>query len=110
MGNLSGIKSGKLDRQITIIRESETISPTGSAVTQWSDVATIRAELIQRSADEFLAGFGEVVSGTAAFRIRYFANLTTSDRVRFDGSDYDIQQIVEHGRKRSLELHVRMIP
>lgn len=100
------LKSGKLDRQITIEREAETVSASGGVSKTWAPVATVRAELVQRTADEYLAAFGEAESGNVWFRIRYHPglNITTADRVTFDGAAYDIDEIVELGRRRALEL------
>lgn len=99
------LKAGKLDKQITIEREVETVAASGAVSTAWHVVATVRAELVQRSADEFLTGFGEAEAGSAVFRIRYLAGLTTADRVICGGVVYDIDEIAEQGRRRALELH-----
>lgn len=97
-------RAGKLDRQITIVREAETVAASGAVSKTWATVATVRAELVQRSADEYLAGFGEADAGGAVFRIRYLAGITTADRVVFDGVAYDIDEVAEIGRRRALEL------
>lgn len=99
------IRAGKLDRQIVIERETETVAESGSVSKAWAAFATVRAELVQRGAEEFLAGFGEAENGSAVFRIRYVTGITTADRVHFDGVVYQIDEIVELGRKRGLELH-----
>lgn len=99
------IRAGKLDRQITIERQTETVAESGAVSSAWAPVATVRAELVQRSADEFLTGFGEAETGSAVFRIRYLAGITAADRVTCDGTTYDIDEIAELGRKRGLELH-----
>lgn len=99
------IRAGKLDRQITFERETETVAASGAVSKAWAPVATVRAELVQRGADEYLAGFGEAENGSAVFRIRYLAGITTADRVTCDGVAYDIDEIAELGRKRGLELH-----
>lgn len=103
------IKAGKLDRQITIVREAETVAASGAVSKTWATVATVRAELVQRSADEYLAGFGEVDAGGAVFRIRYLAGITTADRVIFDGVTYDIDEIAELVRRRGLELRCSQV-
>lgn len=99
------IRAGKLDRQIIIERQAETVAASGAVSKTWTPAATVRAELVQRSADEYLAGYGEAENGNAVFRIRYLAGITTADRVTFDGVNYDIDEIVELGRRRALELH-----
>ena len=98
------IKAGNLDRQITIERQTETVAASGSVSKSWTALATVRAELVQLAAEEYLAGFGEADTGGAVFRIRYLAGITTADRVTFDGATYDIDEIAELGRKRGLEL------
>lgn len=103
------IKAGKLDRQITITREAETVAASGTVSKTWDTVATVRAELVQRDAEEYLAGFGEAETGGAVFRIRYLAGITTGDRVTFDGYSYDIDEIAELGRRRGLELRCSQV-
>lgn len=103
------IKAGKLDRQITIMREAETVAASGAVSKAWAPVATIRAELVQRSADEYLAGFGEADAGGAVFRVRYLAGITTADRVTFEGVTYDIDEVAELGRRRGLELRCSQV-
>lgn len=98
------LRAGRLDRQIIIERKVETIAASGAVSKTWATVATIRAELVQRSTDEYLTGFGEAETGSVVFRIRYLAGITTADRVTFDGVAYDIDEIAELGRKRGLEL------
>lgn len=98
------IRAGKLDRQITIERQTETVAASGAVSKTWATAATVRAELVQRGANEYLAGFGDAETGSAVFRIRYLAGITTADRVSCDGITYDIDEIAELGRKRALEL------
>ncbi|WP_238719701.1 phage head closure protein [Nitratireductor alexandrii] len=101
------MRAGKLDRQITIERETETVSATGAVSTTWAEFATVRAEIVQRSTDEFLSGFGEDEATGIVFRIRYLAGITTADRVVHAGTAYDIGEIVEIGRRRALELRAK---
>lgn len=98
------IRSGKLDRQITIERQTETVTPSGAVSKAWAEIATVRAEVVQQTATEFLTGLGEAENGTVVFRIRYLAGITTADRITFDGLAYDLKEIVENGRRRALEL------
>ncbi|MBX9452644.1 MAG: phage head closure protein [Mesorhizobium sp.] len=98
------MRAGKLDRAITIERKTETVTPSGSVVTAWTNIATVRAEIVQQSASEFLTGFGEAETGTIIFRIRYLAGITTADRITYEGTAYNIKEIAEIGRRRGLEL------
>lgn len=100
------IRAGKLDRTISIERKTETVSPTGTGavVKTWLNIATVRAEIVQQSASEFLTGFGEAENGTIVFRVRYLAGITTADRVTYAGQVYDLKEVTEIGRRRGLEL------
>jgi SPP1 family predicted phage head-tail adaptor len=98
------MRAGKLDRTITLERKSETVSETRTVVVTWTNIATVRAEIVTQSASEFLTGFGEAESGTIVFRIRYLAGITTADRVSYAGKVYDLKEITEIGRRRGLEL------
>ena len=100
------IRAGKLDRQITLERKSETVSDSGAVVSAWAEIATVRAELVQQTADEYLSGYGAAEQGNLIFRIRYLAGITTADRVTYQGAAYDLDQIAELGRRRGLELRV----
>lgn len=98
------MRAGKLDRTITIERKTETVSDSGAVVTAWTNIATVRAEIVQQSASEFLTGFGEAENGTVIFRVRYLAGITTADRIIYAGIAHDLKEIVEIGRRRGLEL------
>lgn len=98
------IEAGKLDRLISIERNTEIVRPSGGVTRSWTTVATVRAEIVQQSTDEFLAGYGEAEKGTVVFRMRHVAGITTADRIAYGGDFYDIKQVVEIGRRYALEL------
>jgi len=98
------MRAGKLDRSITIERQTETVTPTGAAVSAWTTVAAIRAEVVQATASEIATGYGEAEDGRLTFRVRYLAGITTADRVTYAGQAYDLKSVIEIGRRRSLEL------
>ncbi len=98
------MRAGKLDRNITIERQVETVAPSGSVSTAWTNIATIRAEVVRQSADETATGYGEAQTGSVTFRIRYMSGITTADRVTYDGITYGLKGILEIGRRHGLEL------
>ncbi|AKI01433.1 phage head-tail adaptor, putative, SPP1 family [Hoeflea sp. IMCC20628] len=98
------MRAGKLDRTITIERLAETISQTGAVSSAWTNIATVRAEIVTQSATEFLNGFGEAEDGSIVFRIRHLSNISTADRVIYDATAYNVKEISEIGRRRGLEL------
>ena len=97
------MRSGKLDRVITVQRYTETVNEYGTPVFTWEDHATLRAQIVQQSTEEFIASGGGDES-TVIFRTRYLAGITNADRVRFGGIDHNIKEIKVIGRNRGMEL------
>ncbi|MCQ0989935.1 phage head closure protein [Jiella marina] len=102
------MKAGKLDRKITISRETETETETvdryGTAASTWTPIVTVAAQRVTMSTDEFLAASGERTETAIVFRIRHRADVTLSDRVIFEGQAFDLVEIKEIGRREGLEL------
>lgn len=95
---------GNMDRRINIERLTKTRKPSGDTFETWAPVATVWAEVLQQTANEFFTGYGEAETGTVIFRVRFRPGIMTKDRVSFDGTDYDIKEIKEIGRRDALEL------
>ncbi|MDW5314088.1 phage head closure protein [Rhizobium sp. PL01] len=98
------MRAGKLDRTITIERQTQTLNENRMPVSVWTAVATVRAEVVQQSSNEFLCGFGEAENSTVIFRVRFVPGITTADRVSYNGAAYDLKETKEIGRRRGLEL------
>ena len=99
------MRAGKLDRIIKIQRSSgTTINAAGTPTETWADLATMRAQLIQASTEEFLRGWGAAAEGVAIFKIRFLDGLKVHDRVIHEGVIHDIREIKELGRRHGLEL------
>lgn len=102
-------RAGALDQQITIIREIEAVAASGAVSKEWGQLAVVRAELVKRQTKEDQWGFGEADSGPVVFRMRYRLGIQTADRVICGGATYDIDEIVEIGRNRIIELRTSLI-
>ena len=98
------MKAGKLDRKITLERETEIVDRYGTAVSVWAKVAMVAAQMIQAATDEFLSAHGEDEKATVVFRIRYRPGVELTDRVSYYGRAYGIVEIKEIGRREGLEL------
>jgi SPP1 family predicted phage head-tail adaptor len=96
--------SAKLRRVIRIQRASATVNDAGTPAFAWSDHMTLRAELVRQSTEEFLGDQGARDEAVAIFRTRYVRDVTTRDRVLFQGEAWNIRQISELGSQRGLEL------
>ncbi len=98
------MRAGNLDRIITIERVTTTVDDYGMPVEGWATVATLRAELIQSSAQEFIRAYGATTDTIAIFRTRFLDGVTTADRVTYASRSYDVKEVKEIGRRAGLEL------
>lgn len=99
------MRAGKMDRVIQIDTYSSVQDPSsGEEIAVWLPLATMRAEVIQSSADEFLAA-GEVQGRVGViFRTRYVAGVTVQSRVTHEGRYFNLVEVKEIGRRKGLEL------
>ena len=107
------MNSRRLQGQITIQRMTRTISPAGTASEGWTELATVRAEILRRGFVERLQDYGEAEEGTIGFRVRIIpgVEISTADRVVHAGKPLDLVDVVEvkRGRVRLLELICRQV-
>lgn len=96
--------AGKRAHVIVIQSRSDSLNASGTPVTFWADKATVRAEIIRQATEEFQRGFGSSDLTVIMFRTLYLEQVTTADRVRFEGQSFDIREITRIGRRRGLEL------
>ena len=97
----------QLDRIVTIQQRTATRDSFGGEVVTWVDLATAWARVTPRSAREQFENDANVTiaSTTAVFRIRYRGDLDVTMRVVYeDGSEWDIEGIVEVGRRFMLDV------
>lgn len=97
------ILAGKLDRTITIERATTTIGADGTPATTWTTVAVLRAELRSNAADDTAHASGSVTATTVAFRTRW-ADVLVGDRVVYRSDTFDVDEVVEIGRRQGLDL------
>lgn len=101
------MRAGKLDRTITIERRTETLNDLGVPQEAWTPATTVRAELVEQSADELARAFGEASEIKTTFRTRYVEGVTSADRVLYAGEAYELSSVTEIGRRRGLELRTK---
>jgi SPP1 family predicted phage head-tail adaptor len=98
------MRAGRLDREIQIQSFGNTVEPDGTPVEHWALVATVRAQLVQMSTEEYLRAYGETEALAVIFRTRWLDGVTTQHRVVYGGRNLDIREVKEIGRRRGLEL------
>ena len=97
------MRAGRLDRLIVVQRSTHTVNEYGTPVFAWSDVATLRAQLVEARTEEFLAS-GASDKTLAVFRTRYLDGVGNADRILHDGKVFNIREVKEIGRRKGLEL------
>lgn len=98
------MRAGKMDRVIQIETYSSTQDEYGGEVISWLPLATVRAEVIQQSGDEFLAAGGVLSSLAVIFRTRFIEGASVMSRVTFEGRYFNLVEIKEIGRRQGIEL------
>lgn len=101
------MRAGKMVHVIEIQQAAVSINDAGTPEKTWAKIATLRAELLEQSAEEFLRNAGDTTITALVFRTRFVAGVTTDNRVSFDGAAYDIEEIVPIGRRRGLEIRCK---
>lgn len=98
------MRSGKLDRVIRIDRFGPgTPDKYGTVTPVWTPVATLRAQIVQASTEEFIRGGAEDQT-VIIFRTRWLDGVTTADRVFYRDGFFNLKEIKELGRESGLEL------
>ncbi len=104
------MRAGKLDKVITIeAYATGTPDELGVSTPGWSEWATVRADLLQSSTEEYLRGYGEGAETTVIFRTRWLDGVTTAHRVTYAGAFYNIKETKEIGRRVGLELRCEVV-
>lgn len=99
------MRAGKLDRVISIDAYTEGVPDEyGNSVPVWVAFATVRAQIVQASTEEFLRSYGETAETAIIFRTRFMEGVTTAHRVVYEGRNFNIREVKEIGRREGLEL------
>lgn len=101
------MKFGRADRRIALQASTLSTNAYGQRVASWTTYATVWAQLTYTGGDEKLQS--DQVSSTikTQFKIRYGSNVSAvkpSDRVVYDGNNYELLYIQEVGRGEALTL------
>lgn len=98
------MRSGKLDQTITIRSMTYVDDGYGGQEQVEADFATLRAQIIEESTDEFVRNYGVSTERLRIFRTRWLDGVTPEMRVLHDGESFGIKQIKPIGRRRGLEI------
>jgi SPP1 family predicted phage head-tail adaptor len=98
------MRAGKLDKTIVVQRVATTVDEYGTPAEDWTTVATVRAQRLKLTAEEFLRAYGNASETVAIFRIRHLDGLTLGDRITCEGETFNLKAIEPLGRRKGLEL------
>lgn len=101
------MRAGNLDRSIIIQAKTPTQNAFGEPVDVWAKIHTddtIPARIVPMRGSESFTARQVVGKAVVTFRIRYRADVTTLNRIVYDGRDYDIHDVREVGRREGLEI------
>jgi len=91
---------GRLRHRIILQSKTLTRDAYGGETITWVDLATVWAECLPLSGREFLAARAEVAESLLKIRIRWRADVSTGNRVVWDGRTYDIEAALDTGGRR----------
>ncbi|HCO54685.1 MAG TPA: head-tail adaptor protein [Pelagibacterium sp.] len=98
------MRAGKMDRSITIQHYTTVIDDYGVPSETWADVATVRAQMIESTVEEYQRAYGEGGNTAVIFRIRHRDDIAIDQRVLYEGKALNIRDIKELGRRKGHEL------
>jgi SPP1 family predicted phage head-tail adaptor len=98
------MQAGRLDRRVVILRRTLSRDDYGEQVETFDPLETVWAQKLDVTGRELFSAQRPIGEGTTRFRVRWRNDLTITDRLSYDSSEYDIVQITELGRQDGLEL------
>lgn len=104
------MKAGKLIETIQIERGMDGVNDYGTPTITWRPFASVRAERIDQTTEEFMRSFGASDEEAVVFRIRFVDGITNADRVMWQGEAFNIRQVTPIGRRKGLDLRCTRLP
>ena len=99
------MRSGAFDSVIVIQQPTEgPPNDYGTPTEAWADVATLRAQIIQSSTEEFIRNYGASDQTVIIFRTRWIDGVTNACRVVYDAQVHNIKETKEIGRRKGLDI------
>lgn len=102
------MRTGRLDRIITIQGFSSSQDSYGEEIKTWTDTAKVWANKRNAKGNERFIANQDVATVDAIFTIRYRAGITPLMRILdVDGREHNILSVIEVDRKRWLEIYAQ---
>jgi SPP1 family predicted phage head-tail adaptor len=101
------MRAGKMDRRIIIQRATVTQDDHGEPIETWATLDTVWAQYLPGGGDERYSGQQVFAETQCRFRIRHRAGIKPTDRVSYEGREYDILAVDPIGRREGLEIKAK---
>lgn len=101
------MRAGELDRSIVIQAATTTQNAFGEPVETWVKIHTadtLPAKVVPTRGSERFTAQQVVGESVVTFRIRWRDDVTTLNRIVYDGRDWDITDVRPLGRREGLEI------
>lgn len=101
------IRAGQLDRRIRLLRPAGAANSFGENIPSFVDDATVYARLVpipNSGNEKFVSADQHSAVQRVVFEIRYRPGVGPKWRVVYDGSEYDVEDVSELGRREGLRL------
>ncbi len=99
------MRAGKLDRELIILRKSEdSVDAFNEPVEVWAPLSTVWGQQRPNRGSERFQAQQLTATTVITFHIRYFPGLKVTDRIEYEGRQWDILDIREIGRRVVHEL------
>jgi SPP1 family predicted phage head-tail adaptor len=93
-----------LRRRVTIQKATEARSETGQGIKTWGTWKTVWAEIVHLKGREFIAARQELGESTLRFKIAWVRGVKQGMRIQYNGSNYDIIQIIPTGGNTGMTI------
>jgi SPP1 family predicted phage head-tail adaptor len=93
-----------MDRRVTLESRTVTRGQDGSEAIVWTQVAEVWAQITPLRGQERYSAGAEQPEHDAMIRIRWRDNVSSGMRVVHSGRIWDIQSVLEVGRREGLDL------
>ena len=103
------IRAGNLRHRLVLQRPQEAVEASGAVVETWETYATISAEKLALSHEDFLSGAVEGGERRVAFRARWRPDVQVTDRLVQEGATFELVEIIELGWRQGIELRARAV-
>lgn len=99
------MRAGTLRDRIVIQRQSTAVDQAWGQSTAWNDISTVWASVVATVADESFAQKGTASATGYTVKMRYRADVSGADRLKYRGVVLDIVGVIDvGGRRRELEI------